>query len=246
MKKQGLGVGAWKSGIKSPRLGIRGWGAGSLALLGILVILSTAGYAAEPTPESAGMEMRITVRVQDYAQVPRATLAGAKQEATRILNEAGIGMAWFDCGGAAENSTADPECAKPFAPTDLLLRILPRSMAERVLLTDSTFGFALQSTDDRLGFAASVFEHRVRELSEELGDSPATILGLVMAHEIGHLLLKTTAHSPTGIMRARLNREDLLRPLCFTLEQQNLLRDDVRERIRLQEARQAAEAATPR
>lgn len=127
--------------------------------------------------------MRITVRVQDYAQVPHGTLAGAKQEATRILEETGIVVAWLDCGGSVEAFTADPGCAKPFTPTDLLLRILPRTMAERIPLSDSTFGFALQSTDSRLAFAAGVFYDRVEELAEKLGFSRAQILGYHRARD---------------------------------------------------------------
>ena len=232
MKKQGLGTGDW--------------GLGCLLGMSIALMSGQVGFADDPLRNGNDEELRITVRLQDYAQVPRGMLAGAKQEATRVLKDAGIEVAWLNCQGPAGVFTADSGCTDPFAPTDLLLRVLPRSMAERVPFTDSTFGFALQSTDDRRAFVAGVFAHRVRELSEALGDSPATILGLVMAHEIGHLLLNTTAHSPTGIMRARLNREDLLRPLGFTWEQQNLLRDDVSDRLRLQEARPAAEVATSR
>ena len=54
-----------------------------------------------------------------------------------------------------------------------------------------------------------------------------------MAHEIGHLLLGV-GHSPTGIMRAKLNRWDLLQAgrgqLKFTPEQSLLIRDEVAAR----------------
>src|SRR5439155_10444253 len=37
------------------------------------------------------------------------------------------------------------------------------------------------------------------------------LLGRVVAHEVGHLLLGTTAHSATGLMRARWNDEEARR-----------------------------------
>lgn len=243
--KKGLGTRGWGLGIKSPGLGIRDSGLGRLAAVGFLVILNTAQSGAHPARESAATGMRITVRLQDYAQVPRGTLAGAEKEATRILQDTGIAVTWLDCGGPAEDFRADPECAKPFAPTDLLLRILPRSMAEHVPFTDSTFGFALQSTDDQLGFAASVFCHRVEELAEKLGFSRAQILAYISAHEIGHLLLRSMVHSTSGIMRASLSREDLLRPLAFTDEQAELIRADVAARINLRKASRPLTATGP-
>jgi hypothetical protein len=43
--------------------------------------------------------------------------------------------------------------------------------------------------------------------------SPAelsTLLGYAMAHELGHLLLGTNSHSPTGLMRADWRTKDLI------------------------------------
>jgi hypothetical protein len=214
--------------------------------LGIVVLLGSVSFGQEPKAGSGKGGLRITVRVEDYAEVPRRTLAGAEQEATRILEETGIETRWLDCGGATQGFAADPECAKPFAPTDVLLRVLPRSMAQRVHLTDSTFGFALQSTDHRLAFAAAVFYHRVEELAEKLGFSRAQILGYIMAHEIGHLLLRTMVHSPSGIMRASLSREDLLRPLGFTGPQGELIRADVAARVELEETSRLLTATSPK
>jgi hypothetical protein len=58
-----------------------------------------------------------------------------------------------------------------------------------------------------------ICSHRVRrpirQLQEETQVSPSVILGHAMAHELGHLLLGTKAHSPGGLMRAHWTREDL-------------------------------------
>ncbi len=56
------------------------------------------------------------------------------------------------------------------------------------------------------------------------------ILGHLMAHELGHLLLPEGAHSKRGIMPCPLNREDWQAAakgiLLFTAEQSKQLRAD--------------------
>ena len=56
----------------------------------------------------------------------------------------------------------------------------------------------------------------------------ADILGSVMAHELGHLILGSNSHSPTGIMRARWEHGELRRlergSLVFTDEQAERMR----------------------
>jgi len=42
--------------------------------------------------------------------------------------------------------------------------------------------------------------------------SEATILAIVAAHELGHLLLGSHAHSPIGIMRPQMRARDLWTP----------------------------------
>jgi hypothetical protein len=209
-------------------LGIRGWGFGKVVGLGLLVVFSTAAYASHPNGENSGTGLRITVRIQDYAQVPQKILAEAEREATAMLEDTGVDFMWAHCSVGALAS--DPVCMQPFRATDLALRILPPLTGAQLPLSGDSFGFAATSTDRRPSFLASVLYHRVEALSDSLGYSRAATLGYVLAHEIGHLLLGTNSHSPFGIMRARLTREDLLRPLRFTSAQAGLIRADVRAR----------------
>jgi len=224
MKSRNSGFGIWGSGL------------GSSLGLGFFLISSSLVGAEEPSSAGAEPSLKITVRVQDYAQVPRKTLEQAKSEAMAILGQTGVKVVWLDCPRPAERVQTPRACAEPFRPSDIALRILPKSMAERLPVSGDAFGFASQSTDNRPSFVANVFYHRVEALAETVGFSRAATLRYVMAHEIGHLLLHTVAHSPTGIMHARWNREDLLRHLVFTPREAQLIRADVRERLSLQEA----------
>ena len=220
--------------MKAQGLRIRGWGLGIMLGLGSLVIFSAAGDAAAPRDGSDEAKLRITVRIQDYAQVAPKILEGAQRQAAAILGEPGIEVVWVDC--TRTGLPSEPLCLKPLGAIDLVLRILPQAMADQAPFHDEVFGFAAISTDQRPSFLASVFYHRVQALSDALGYSRAAMLGDVMAHEIGHLLLRTSAHSAFGIMRARLTRDDLLRPLGFTPTQSLIIRADVAGRDRMQQA----------
>jgi hypothetical protein len=46
-------------------------------------------------------------------------------------------------------------------------------------------------------------------LHETTHVSLPTLLGHAIAHELGHLFLGTNSHSPTGLMRARWQSDDL-------------------------------------
>lgn len=105
----------------------------------------------------------------------------------------------------------------------------------------ATVWICSQTTKGRFGYIAGVFPYRVEELAEEgtlrievPNDFRAVILGHLMAHEIGHLLLGSESHSSKGIMRARWQREDLEAAvqgkLGFTPEQREKMREKIQDR----------------
>lgn len=61
-----------------------------------------------------------------------------------------------------------------------------------------------------------------------IGVSPGQILGHITAHEIGHVLLESSAHGLCGVMKSTYNNEDLLKMvqgrLLFTIEESRILR----------------------
>jgi hypothetical protein len=85
----------------------------------------------------------------------------------------------------------------------LVLRLV-RDYPERSL--PRALGYSLP--DARFGVNATVFYDRIETVSK-MGDvSLSAMLGHAIAHEIGHVLLGTTDHSPSGIMKARWVRAD--------------------------------------
>jgi hypothetical protein len=80
-------------------------------------------------------------------------------------------------------------------------------MANRGLGGD-VFGYALLPADGGFGLAAAVYADRIQELPDG-GECAGVILGRVIAHELGHLLLGRNGHSTTGIMHTPWRSQDL-------------------------------------
>lgn len=59
------------------------------------------------------------------------------------------------------------------------------------------------------GVMATVYAGATRRLAREAGMDTARLMGRVIAHEIGHLLLGTGRHTPRGLMRAGWNASDV-------------------------------------
>ena len=63
-------------------------------------------------------------------------------------------------------------------------------------------GYSLIDTATRSGALATIYVDRVAWLADAAGVDTRMLLGRAIAHELGHLLLGTNAHSETGLMRA--------------------------------------------
>jgi hypothetical protein len=147
---------------------------------------------------------KVTVLTYNYARVPVYVLVKAEQEATNIFRKLGVGVLWVDCSQASADVSTNPTCGKPADATTLTLNIHLRFKSSGgMILADHDIGYAVPG-GNRAGVAYSCVEH----LADSSADRPQ-ILGHVMAHEIGHLLLESAEHSDSGIMRAVWRASDL-------------------------------------
>ncbi len=197
-------------------------------LVGVMIFAFPEAILASGTDPSP----RIRVRVNNYTQASPATLAGAEREAARILAKAGLQTIWLDC--PAGHSTADRQdpCGKPLKATDIALRVLSQSTQNE--FQDTLFGFAV------VPVLASVYYDYAMHLARSDGaefEIPI-ILGCVIAHEIGHLLLGSNSHADTGVMQGHWGRGQIRRAmtgtLLFTQEQARLIRAETEKRMRLE------------
>jgi hypothetical protein len=159
------------------------------------------------------------VRTYNYAAVPGHTLLDAEQHAAEIFRRAGIELAWVDCPVSREEIEKFPVCTQMTNdPRAVTLKILPESMAAGYALPFTNLGLTIQH------HASFVFYHRVQQLSNDKGISEPVVLGHIIAHELGHLLLGEGGHSDKGIMMDDLHLKDFRQaekgtPLTFSTEQ---------------------------
>ena len=202
-------------------------------------LLLTVGWMTEAQPalgktkanEEGGQPAMIAVQVYNYAQVPSEMLTQAELEAAEIYRAVGVEIVWNNC-----KLPKDSQCAEYLDPTHMGVRLLPDIAAA---LNDSNLTMGLA-----VGNLASVSLRRVREEAAAFEVSVPAVLGPALAHEIGHLLLVSHGHSPSGIMRAHWRPEDYERAprgaFSFTSKQAQSLRAEIRKRVQEQAAGEVA------
>jgi len=173
-------------------------------------------------------DVRISIRVYNYAQASHAILGEAKRETGRILGAAGLPIVWLDCKvGPVTDALQDP-CQGPLETSEIVLRIL--SQPTQNTSREKAFGFA------NLPVLASVYYNYVRHAQNDHAKFEAhVLLGCVIAHEIGHLLLGAEGHAADGIMQSHWGpkqiRQAVTGTLIFTSHQSKLLRAAARRRL---------------
>ena len=149
-------------------------------------------------------DLAVKVSMFNDAQISDGKVATAESVAARLFAHAGIRIDWLNCGHATETGEETAFCSKAAFPEHFEVRLRQRSRN----LNESTLGLSFLG-DDGIGCHADVFYAGVEPIQQEAGLSAEAILGLVIAHELGHLLLGTNSHAARGIMRANWKRQDL-------------------------------------
>jgi hypothetical protein len=194
----------------------------------IAILFVTTGLLVSPVFLCAKSTPIATIMVRLYSEVQLAprTLGQAEQESVRIFRQAGIEIDWVECGTFMR--PADPRCKISPDPEHLVMRIVRKASSA----ADSVFGMAFLSETDGRGAYGDVFFGSVERLHQECGVSVGRVLGYVMAHELGHLMLGTKAHTAMGIMQPHWSSEQLRAisqgSLLFTPEQATLMRKRLR------------------
>jgi hypothetical protein len=150
----------------------------------------------------------LTVRVYDGAGLPEATRTGALAIAGAALAAAHIDTVWRRCDLRREDSG----CDTPPSGGELVIRIVGARTAPpdtRGLI----LGDALLERPSGEGRLATIYSNRVELLAHAASVDVARLLGYAIAHELGHLLLRTSDHSRHGLMRAVWSGERVRRAI---------------------------------
>jgi len=160
--------------------------------LAFTITLFTAGPALATESEL----MALVLHVDNYARVPPVQLARAEATVSAIYRTAGVSLTWVN------------DDVRPLMPDDgrrhlrvlLLKPDMSDTKADKDRVPDNVLGQAAFGST-----RAYIFTQRVRNLALKNSRVFDTLLGEVVAHEVGHLLLPPNSHSKKGIMREHLD-----------------------------------------
>jgi hypothetical protein len=153
------------------------------AILVVLFAISAvdADAADDETPT-------VVVRLDNLALVPTDDLDFAESRAAAVFSRIGVRVTWINA------ETAVRDHVRP--PFTVILIKSGTDLVVRPAIVDA-LGFADPSVS-----RAHVIYDRVEALTARSQLSTASLLGDVIAHELGHLMLPATGHSNRGIMRS--------------------------------------------
>src|SRR5262245_33268480 len=141
------------------------------------------------------LALLLVLRAYDMTGVSPHEIAAAERTVTDVLGRAQIDVSLVTCRVEA----ASPRlCSEVLTAHDLIVRLTtaPSAAAEGAL-ADANVDTALAA-----GSFATVYVDRIRRLAADADVDVGVLMGRAMAHEVGHLLLGTSRHSLTGVMRA--------------------------------------------
>jgi hypothetical protein len=151
----------------------------------------------------------VHVYVDGDDAVPAGVLQSARAQATWMFAKVGVPLRWHN----GEPPAGVPAIRVRFT-TGVPDTVRPSALAYAHPFAQGVAGIVVLY--DRVRFAAERrpgFEHR--------------LLAHVLAHEIGHVLAATDAHSESGVMKARWSRDDYEKmakaPLPFTAADRELM-----------------------
>jgi hypothetical protein len=170
----------------------------------VLAIAVLALGGARLSAVHRAVHYSIEVIVHDRARVVPAAFDEAKKETSRILRQAGVRIVWRIASGSTA-SDSDREAAPTSYTVQMIL--LPKVPATGGGTSAFLMG-AAPPVEHACAALAYVFHDEVLGASNVQNVKFSLVLGTVMAHEIGHGVLKDRGHAPEGLMRAPWNVND--------------------------------------
>lgn len=175
-----------------------------------------AGLLAGTNAFAQGGDRRpvFEVVLDNRAPAGAAEIGTARVRTDYIFEAAGIRIAWLLKG---------QNLGVPVSVGERIHLVLIDESASRLIRNDPrTLGFAVPA-------AGRVYVHydRVHALAREHGVQPGWFLGVVIAHELVHVLLPRAGHTGDGVMARSLTPDPKV-PAAFTRREAQSLRDRLR------------------
>jgi len=163
--------------------------------LWLMAGMANSSSAELTLTKSTAANREILIRVSNANNIPGSILLPAQGVASRILAQAGIQVRWV--------KTADSEPATEMnGCRDRHLNVIDMAFVVKAP-ANQRFVLATAAPYASGGVRIHVFWDRI--LDAHPADGPPvqrSLLGHVLAHEIGHVLIGSQEHSPAGLMKA--------------------------------------------
>ena len=171
-------------------------------ILLILLLCDAAAWAGGAPIAGRMPKNPQVVCVYNQAGVSDRVLRDAEAYTSSVFRQLSVNLLWADC---ADKDAGLNGCGNSVLDLMLYVHIIPRALT----LSQDTFGLAFLGPDGGGRYADAFFDSIRRLQQDQSAATLSEVLGHVMAHEIGHLLLGLNAHSSTGIMQARWSAAEL-------------------------------------
>jgi hypothetical protein len=181
---------------------------------------------------------RLIVRIHNYAQVKPGALSRAEDVAGQAFSAIGVELVWFDVPLTHAELANSPGSLLHPGGAVVDISILPHSMSALAKLPERALGSTPMAHEGDRATVASLYYDRIEREACHTSASPAQLLGYAIAHELGHMLLRTRHHASMGIMIAKWRPVDLQRGaqglLGFTPQQAEYVRAEIATREKTQ------------
>jgi len=191
----------------------------------IALLTLAAGFLPAPLPARPDLPphtAQLTLSVFNDAQVPPSVLTAARARTVAVMQQSAIALTWLDCGEPSHRPEL-PACWEVSYPEHLSVRLIDKPHT----LGADTFGQAFLNSAGE-GSYANVYPSCLPAFFSLRALECGDLLGVIVAHEVGHLLLGAGSHSDYGLMAGRWRRAELELAaqgrLLFTADQAQRIR----------------------
>lgn len=195
------------------------------AVVCAMVLIATPMSAAMTAAER-GADLAVAIRIHDYVAIPSRTLVRAQLLVSEYYRAIKVETKWRAIMRPSKQAGEAHQVSESEV-RDLTVIIVNESMARQLPLPANAVGSAA-TTPSASGRIAYVLYDRVVAAALGSGWETVDLMSVVIAHEVGHLLLPWGSHTSAGLMRTDWRTDDLRRVDRRTLT----FSDDQAEHIR--------------
>lgn len=182
-------------------------------LVFLLFLAAAPVDAAQPCPRRdwSGRGLAVTVQIHDYEHLPGEWLVRARDIVSQLYERIGVQIEWSGVlrrDTRRTHATTD-ERERHGPAAQMTVMILTPEMAARGRIPKDILGYAAVPPDGGPGRIAYVIYDRVRHIAAQSPADVVELLGFVIAHETGHLLLGRGSASKSGLMRCHWELPDM-------------------------------------